>query len=320
MAAFAGQGTARRADADSFSEFFEFLFGGRPAAARPTPSRSRPWTAPRSAEVTVYITLEEALRGGVRTVRGSDGLEIQVQIPPGVATGTRLRLRGLGPRDFFGARGDLYLTVHVQPHPQFERRGDDLYTKLAVDAQEVQRRGEVRVPTLEQPVVLKVPPGTRSGQVFRLRGLGLPRLHMPDQRGDLYVALELRQPAAQAAKAPPSPRRRPRRRLADLVVTLRRVVGIALAAAGFLAVAALTSLGRTNEWLMMAALATALLALAAAWRSAWAAAAGVVLAGVALWLGLRADLAWNDLLRLLWPLLPLALGLLLASPASRRPR
>lgn len=320
MAAFASSpGSGRSANADAFSDFFEFLFGGRPATARPSPAVRR-WMGPRHAEVTLFVTLEEALHGSARTVRTSDGLEVQVQVPPGVTSGTRLRLRGLGPRDFFGSRGDLYLTVQEQPHPLFQRRGDDLWVTISADAEEVRRQGEVKVPTLEQPVVLKVPEGTRSGQVFRLRGLGMPRLHDADHRGDLYVALELRQPAARSHRASPTPRRRSRRRLSDLAQALRRLAGVALASVGFLGVAVQTSLGRTDEWLIAAALATFPLLLAVVRRSVWWATAGAILTGVALWLGLRADLGWSDLPQRFWPLLPLVVGLLLLSPAFRRPR
>jgi DnaJ-class molecular chaperone len=93
-----------------------------------------------------------------------------------------------------GPRGDLYLRVQVHPHPTLERRGDDLATTVTVPLTTAVLGGQVDVPTLDGPVGIKVPPGSRPGRVFRLRGHGLPRLEARDTRGDLLATLGVNLP------------------------------------------------------------------------------------------------------------------------------
>jgi DnaJ-class molecular chaperone len=113
---------------------------------------------------------------------------VEVKIPPGVREGSRVRAAGEGGGDGKD-RGDLYLRVHVAPHPFLERKGDDLQTGVAVPLTTAVLGGEVEVPTLEGPVGIKIPPGSRPGRVLRLRGKGLPRLEARGERGDLLVVL-----------------------------------------------------------------------------------------------------------------------------------
>ena len=82
----------------------------------------------------------------------------------------------------------------VLPHPIFKRQGDDLHCEVPVDLYTAVLGGEVRVPTLEGDVMLKIPPGTQGGQTFRLRGKGMPNLRNPRQRGDLYVKVQVQVP------------------------------------------------------------------------------------------------------------------------------
>lgn len=102
---------------------------------------------------------------------------IEVQIPAGVDTGTRVRLAGKGaPGGSGGPAGDLYLKITVRPHPRFERHGDDLHVAVDVPVADAALGGEVRVPTLKgKALALKVPPGTQAGRVFRLSGQGMAR-------------------------------------------------------------------------------------------------------------------------------------------------
>jgi len=178
-----------------FSDFFRAIFGD--VGTRP---RARWWEArPRYArgqdyEQPVEISLEEAFRGTKRVLE-KDGRRLEVTIPPGVKTGSRVRIAGQGGPGVGGGRpGDLYLKVTVLPHPIFKRQGDDLHCEVPVDLYTAVLGGEVRVPTLEGDVMLKIPPGTQGGQTFRLRGKGMPNLRNPRQRGDLYVKVQVQVP------------------------------------------------------------------------------------------------------------------------------
>lgn len=118
---------------------------------------------------------------------------VEVQVPPGVTEGTILRLRGLGGAGGRGGpSGDLHLRLRVRPSPVFRREGQDLYCRVVVDPETAARGGTVDVPLLRGTAEMKVPPGTRSGQQFRLAGQGVPA---PDgRRGDLYVVVEVAAP------------------------------------------------------------------------------------------------------------------------------
>jgi molecular chaperone DnaJ len=116
---------------------------------------------------------------------------MQVRIPAGVQDGQRIRLRGKGaPGERGGPAGDLYVTVHVQPHERFGRRGEHLTITVPISFPDAALGGEVRVPTLDGPsVTLRIPPGTPSGRTFRVRGKGAPR--RDGTRGDLLVTVEV---------------------------------------------------------------------------------------------------------------------------------
>jgi DnaJ-class molecular chaperone len=93
------------------------------------------------------------------------------------------------------ADGDVLLRVAVTPHALFKREDDNLTVGVPVDLYTALLGGEVQVPTLERPVALKIPAGTQNGKTFRLRGLGMPHLRNPDQRGDLLAVVDVRLPA-----------------------------------------------------------------------------------------------------------------------------
>jgi curved DNA-binding protein len=173
-----------------FSEFFQSIFGGMGAApgGRGAPTRGSDYEQP------VQITLEEAFSGTVRRLR-TDNRTLEVKIPPGVRTGSRVRIAGEGGAGRGGAaRGNLYLVVELLPHPRFELDGDDLRTQVPVDVYAAVLGGEVPVPTPKGQVILKIPPETQGGRVFRLRGQGMPRLGDPSTRGDLYVEVKIEVP------------------------------------------------------------------------------------------------------------------------------
>lgn len=185
-----------------FSDFFETLFGGdfgRRSAGQAAGFGSRQRSAHpqrgRDAEQTLQISLEDALRGTTSNLQWQDGRRIEAKIPPGVRTGSRIRLGGQGETGMAGGQaGDLYLKIEVLPHPVFQRNGDDLTVNLSVDLYTAILGGKVNVPTLERPVELTIPPGTANGKKFRLRGLGMPNLRNPQDRGNLYAVVQVELP------------------------------------------------------------------------------------------------------------------------------
>ena len=120
-----------------------------------------------------------------------DGRKIEAKIPRGVKSGSRVRLKGQGERGVErGEPGDLYLKIEVQPHHRFERNADDLNLTVTVDLFTLLLGGPVTVSGIDRSVRLDIPAETANGRVFRLRGLGMPRLKNPAERGDLYVTVQ----------------------------------------------------------------------------------------------------------------------------------
>ena len=174
-----GTGTADFEDFD-FSDLMESLFGERFSGQRQT---SR---AARDIQQPVQITLEEAYQGAKRLLQ-KDGQDIEVSIPAGVKTGSKVRMRGQGVRNQRGQAGDLYLVVEVAPDKTYERQEDDLYRDQRVNAFTAMLGGEVSVETLSGNVVVTIPAGTSSGKKIRLRGKGMPKLNAKGQFGDMYL-------------------------------------------------------------------------------------------------------------------------------------
>jgi DnaJ-class molecular chaperone len=217
-------------DLGDFSEFFRTFFGDLGARGSSfegvefeergpfrTGGRGR---RGGDLETEVEITLEEAHAGTRRTVefqqlepcgtcRGSGrqgkgscptcggagqvprSHRVEVRIPAGVRDGSRVRAAGEGGAGTGGGtRGDLYLRVHVAPHPSFERREDDLHVEVPIPVWEAALGAEVEVPTLRGKVSMKIPPGTSSGRTFRLPGYGLPHVK-GGGRGDQYVRVRI---------------------------------------------------------------------------------------------------------------------------------
>ena len=117
-----------------------------------------------------------------------NGRRLEVRVPAGVRIGSRVRVAGEGEPGRNGGRdGDLYLVISVREHPTYRRDGNDLHMTLPIDLYTMVLGGEVVVDTLRGKVSLRVPPGTRAGQSFRLRERGMPSLRNPSQYGNLYV-------------------------------------------------------------------------------------------------------------------------------------
>jgi molecular chaperone DnaJ len=189
-------------DLSGFGDIFSSLFGdsGTGPRMRRGPRRGQDIESP------IEVTLEEAYHGSARLMQlqteepctacggtgrvgnrvcticnGAGGKiipkRLEVKIPAGVRDGSRIRIAGEGgPGLAGGSKGDLYLVVKVLPHKLFERKGDDLYTEVSVPLSTAILGGEVRLPTLNGSLSLKIPPETQNGKVFRLAGKGMPQL------------------------------------------------------------------------------------------------------------------------------------------------
>ncbi len=172
-----------------FSDFFTFVFGGQPGGVGSVRQQRG-----QDIEQELSISLYEAFKGTTRRLRREGGPTVEVKIPPGVETGTRLRVKGQGMPGRRGPAGDLWLIIRVEPDPRFERQGNDLRTRISVPLYTALLGGEVMVPLLEGRARLRIPPETQNGTELRLRGQGMPRQDQPDQRGDLLVTVEVRLP------------------------------------------------------------------------------------------------------------------------------
>jgi molecular chaperone DnaJ len=119
---------------------------------------------------------------------------IKLRIPAGITEGARLRSSGNGDNGMRGgAAGDLYVVIHIRRHEVFERDDDDLYCEVPLGFSRAALGGELEVPTLEGKATVKIPAGTQSGTVFRLRGKGMPRLQS-SSKGDLMVRVQVEVP------------------------------------------------------------------------------------------------------------------------------
>ena len=211
-----GGTTFEYGDVSGLGDIFSSLFGGAGMGSRMKRGPQRG----QDVESPVDISLEEAYRGSRRVVQlqttepctacggtgrvgnrvctmcgGAGGKVIprrlEVKIPPGVKDGSRIRMAGEGaPGRAGGNKGDLYLVVRVLPHKLFERKGDDLYSEVSVPLATAILGGEVRLPTLDGNLSLKVPPETQNGKLFRLAGKGMPQLGNAN-RGSMFAKVSV---------------------------------------------------------------------------------------------------------------------------------
>jgi curved DNA-binding protein len=180
----------------AFSDFFRSIFGGMGAGQtlRGRSSRSVP-----TYQQPVSISLKEAYSGTTRTLQ-TDSRRVEVKIPAGARTGTKIRVRGAGPSGADGRPSDLYLIMDIAADPAFERDGNDLHTQVTIDVFKAILGGEVEIRTLAGKVLLTIPPGTQPEQVFRVAGRGMPVLKSPGMKGDLYVLVKVQIPKGLSAR------------------------------------------------------------------------------------------------------------------------
>ena len=211
-------GGTRQSSESPFSDFFETLFGDTIGRAR-SRVRQQPQRG-QDYEYPITISLRDAYHGTTRrfevqiqercptcggtglngqgfcpTCGGSGTLSrtktLEVKIPAGVRDGSRIRVAGQGgPGVNGGPNGDIYLLVSLAPHPRFQVDGLNLRTEVEVPLYTAILGGEVMVPTLDNPVVLTIPPETQNGRVFRLRGKGMPALK-GGGKGDLLARVKV---------------------------------------------------------------------------------------------------------------------------------
>jgi len=173
-----------------FSDFFRAVFGENrqqeERSQNPYPNKDP--IHGRDQELDITVTLKEAYKGTTRQINRSHGRSFTARIPKGAKDGTRVRFAGQGESGFAGGEsGSLYLNITVEEHPIFERRGDDLYMDIDVPLYTAILGGEVRIPTLDGALKLKIPAETQSGKLIRLKGRGMPVLRDERQSGDLYA-------------------------------------------------------------------------------------------------------------------------------------
>ncbi|MCL2281040.1 MAG: J domain-containing protein [Dehalococcoidia bacterium] len=207
-----GQGESQFTNAAGMDNLFENLFGGM-RSRRAQPQRGQ------DIEHSIEITLEEAFNGSSRllnlqtedpckTCNGTGQAQksicpacqgvgavsrmrqLDVKIPAGVKTGSRVRIAGQGEPGHSGPAGNLYLLISVRAHANFERQDDDLLTTVLLPLTVAMLGGKVEVPTLNSKLELKVPPETQNGRIFRLIGQGMPHLGK-ESRGDLLAKISV---------------------------------------------------------------------------------------------------------------------------------
>lgn len=175
-----------------FSDFFEQFFGrGAGSGARQGGRTGN--VAGQDYQTEMNITLEEAFHGTHRLIEVEDE-KLRMTTKPGAYDDQLLRIKGKGGKGSRGGRGDLYVRVHVAPHPRYTRKGDDLHTTHTIDLFTAVLGGTTIVDTLTGQVKVKIAPGTQSGRVIRIKNKGMPVYGEANIFGDLYVQLQVHIP------------------------------------------------------------------------------------------------------------------------------
>ena len=170
-------------NASGFSDFFEELFGNRAYGTR----------GGKDIEATLSLKLRDIATTGKQTF-SINGENIRITIPAGIPDGQRIRLKGHGKATPDGHRGDLYITIRIEPDSTFTRNGNDLHTTVSTDVFTLILGGDIIVPTLQGNARVQIKPGTQPESMIRLKGKGLPLYKQPGS-GDLIVTIKCTIPA-----------------------------------------------------------------------------------------------------------------------------
>jgi len=187
--------TSDKVDFSEFADFQEFLdqlldrpYGSKSQAGKRSATKTKSARAGRrDAEARLTIPLEKAYSGGRERIRLEDGRSLEVNMPTGMVSGQRIRLKGQGT-----AGGDLYLKIEVSPHAFYRLEGHDIVCELPITCAEAILGGQIEAPTLDGWVKVSIPSGVRSGQRLRLGGKGYPA--DGGKRGDQLVEIRIESP------------------------------------------------------------------------------------------------------------------------------
>ena len=184
---------------DNFSDIFSNLFGGgNRKRSGPTSfedlfggTQTRTLKG-RDVEAKLTVGFDLAATGGETVIQTSNGKKVKIKIPAGIENGKKIRIRGHGESPPNGEAGDLYVQINIAPHPQFERKGNDIYRTIEINMAEALLGKEIMVRTIHgKQVKLKIPAGTSSGKIFRLPGLGI---HSKAGKGNFFVKIAITVP------------------------------------------------------------------------------------------------------------------------------
>jgi curved DNA-binding protein len=176
-----------------FSDFFEQFFGGGMGGGRPGGSYRSTNFKGQDYESEMEISLDEAYHGANRLIQLEEE-KLRITTKPGAYEDQLLRIKGKGGKGSQGSAGDLYVRIRITPHPNFTRKGDDLYSTQTIDLYTAVLGGSTIVNTLSGQVKVKIASGTQNGKTIRIKGKGMPVYGKANLFGDLYVQLNIHIP------------------------------------------------------------------------------------------------------------------------------
>ena len=180
-------------DSNDFSDFFEQFFAGRNGRTGRSQSKAANFKG-GDYETEMDISLEEAYQGVSRIIQ-VESEKLKITTKPGSYTDQQLRIKGKGAVGSSAEnRGDLFVRIKIKPHPQFIRKGDDLYNTVTIDLYTAVLGGEVVTTTLSGQVKIKIEEGAQNGKTIRLKGKGMPVYENPAAFGDMYIQLQVQIP------------------------------------------------------------------------------------------------------------------------------
>jgi len=179
-------------DPEMFSDFFNNIFGGGFSSG----SRGKRTTSRKGQNYVAEmdISLGEAYHGCSRIIT-VNGKNLRITTKPGTRDKQKIKLKGKGSPGINGGQpGDLFITIHISPNPDFVRKGNNVYVNLSVDLYTAVLGGKIQVPTLNGNVNMTLPKGTQGGKTLRLKGKGMPVYGSKTEFGDLYVLTNIEIP------------------------------------------------------------------------------------------------------------------------------